>query len=114
ALRPEVLALVVEAACLTVDDHPQRNAVDAGADAAVVERRARVDGHHVTLRWIADGVGTGIDHVLEQYALVETGAADQEVVGRPFAAFVLSPSLAQPITVGFESASGEHAATGSE
>src|SRR5690606_19405704 len=99
ALGPEVLAFVVEAARLAVDHHPQRYAVDAGTDAAVVERRARIDGHAMRLGRIADGVGAGVDHEFQQHAHVEARAADQEIVGRPFAALVLAPRLAQPFAV---------------
>jgi len=42
--------------------------------------------------------------VLEQHALVELGAPDQEVFGRPLAALVLAPGLAQPVAVGLETA----------
>src|SRR5258708_12762240 len=38
-------SLVIEALGLAVDHHAQRDAVDARADAAVVQRRARIDGH---------------------------------------------------------------------
>jgi hypothetical protein len=110
ALGPEVLALVVEAPGFAVDHHAQRDAVDARADATVVQRSACVDGDHVGLRRIADPVGAVvIQQVLEQHALVEARAADQEVVGRPFAAFVLPPGLAQPGDVGLEAAGGQHA-----
>ena len=64
---------------------------------------------HVRLRRVADRVGAGVDHVLEQHALVEARAADQEVVGRPFAALVLAPGLAQPFAVRLEAAGGQHA-----
>ena len=64
------------------------------------------------LRRIADRIGAGLDHGLEQHALVEARAADQEVVGRPFAALVLAPGLAQPFAVRLEAAGGQHAASG--
>lgn len=61
------------------------------------------------LRRIADAVGAGIQHEFQQDAHVVAGAPDQEVVGRPFAALVLAPGLAQPFAVGFETARGQHA-----
>src|SRR6185437_3618373 len=109
ALGPEVFALVVEALGVAVEHHAQRHAVDAGADAAVVHWRARVDGHAVRLRRIADDVGAGIHHEFQQHALVEARAADQKIVGRPFAALVLAPGLPQPFAVGLEAAGGQYA-----
>src|SRR5207247_886296 len=96
ALGPEVLALVVEALGVAIHHDAKRHAIDARADAAVVQRRTRVDGDAVRLRRITDGVGASVDHVPQQHALVKARAADQEVVGGPFAAFVLAPGLAQP------------------
>jgi hypothetical protein len=109
ALRPEVLALVVEALRVAVDDDAERDAVDARADPAVVERCARIDRNHVGLRRVADHVGADIDQVAQQDAGVESRAADQEVVGRPLALIVLPPRLAQPRAVALEAAGGEHA-----
>ena len=54
ALRPEVLALVVEALRVAVDHDAERHAIHARADAAVVQRRARVDRHAMALRRVAD------------------------------------------------------------
>jgi hypothetical protein len=113
ALGPEVLALVVEAVAVAIDDDAERHAVDPGADAAVIQRRPRIDGHHVGLGRIADPVGLVIvQQMAQQHALVEAGAADQEAVGRPVAAGVLAPGVAQPLAVGFEAAGGQHAAAG--
>ena len=50
ALRPEVLALVVEALGMFVDDDAERQAVEPRHDAAVELRRARIDGDRVALR----------------------------------------------------------------
>ena len=61
------------------------------------------------LRRIADNVSTGIDHKLEQDALIKAGAANEEVIGWPFATSVLSPGVAQPFAVGFKSTGGEYA-----
>ena len=62
------------------------------------------------LRGIADNIGPGVDHKLEQHSLVEAGAADEKVIGGPFTAVILPPGLAQPFAVGFKSAGGEDAA----
>ena len=79
----------------------------------VVQRRARINGDHVRLRWVANGVSALIDQVLEQHALVELRAANQKVVRCPFAQVVLSPSLAQPFAVGLKAACRQHASAGS-
>jgi len=63
------------------------------------------------LRRIADGVCARIDHELQQHAAIEARTADQEVVGRPFATFVLSPGLSQPFAVRFEATGSEHTRT---
>ena len=49
ALRPEVLALVVEALGVLVDDDAEREAIEPRDDAAVELRRARIDGDRVAL-----------------------------------------------------------------
>ena len=54
ALRPDILALVVEALGVLVDDDAEDDAVEPGDDAAVEFRRARVDRDGVALRRIAD------------------------------------------------------------
>ena len=54
ALRPDVLALVVEALRVLVDDDAEHDAVEAGDDAAVEFRRAGVDRDRMALRRIAD------------------------------------------------------------
>ena len=109
SLRPEVLALVVETLRVAIDDDAERHAVDARADAAVVQGCPRVDRHGVALRRIADRIGAGADQRFEQNAPVETGAADQEVVGGPFAGLVSPPRFAQPLAIGFEPPGGDHA-----
>ena len=111
ALGPEVFAFVIEAPAIAIDDDAQRHAVDPGADAAVIERRARIDRHRMALRRVADLVRARFEHLLEQHAGVEAGAADDEVVRHPLA-FVLSPGLAQPFAVRFEAAIGNHAGLG--
>jgi hypothetical protein len=69
-------------------------------DAAVVQRRARVNGHHVRLGRVADACRhLAPSGRLQQRALVKARAADQKVVGRPFAALVLAPGLAQPFAM---------------
>ena len=44
-LGPEVLTLVVETFAVAIDHDAERNAIDARADAAIVQRSPRVDGH---------------------------------------------------------------------
>ena len=66
ALGPEVFALVVKAFGIFVDHDAQRHAIDPRADAAVVQRCARVDGDAVTLRRVANGVGALRDQIFEQ------------------------------------------------
>jgi hypothetical protein len=110
ALGPEVLAFVVEAHRLAIEHDTERDAVDPGHDTAVVQRRASVDRHAMRLRRVANDIGAGVDHLLEQHALVEPGAADQEIVSGPFAALVAAPGLAHPLAVRLEAAAGQHAA----
>ena len=112
ALGPEIFAFVVKAAALPVDHHAQRDAVDAGADTAVIERCAGVNGHHVRLGGVADHVGAGLHEFFEQHAPVEAGATNGEIVRGPFTTLVLSPGLAQPLPVGLKSAGGQHAGGG--
>ena len=73
-LGPKVFAFVVKALCVFVHHNAQSDAIDAGTNTAVVKRRARVNGNHVSLRWIADLIGAGVQHVLEQSPLIEFGA----------------------------------------
>ena len=110
ALGPEVFALIVEALAFAVDHHAQRDRVEPGADAAIVERCACVDRHHVGLGRVTDRIGPKRYQVLEQHAGVVPGATDQEVVGRPFTQRVLAPGLTQPLAVGLEATGCEHAA----
>src|SRR5207245_10369950 len=49
---------------------------------------------------------------LEQHALVEARAADEEVLGRPLAALVLAPGFDEPFAVRLETARRQHAAAG--
>src|SRR6202008_1893805 len=56
-----------------------------------------------------DLVGASTDHEFQQRAGVEAAAANQKIVGRPLAAFVLAPCFAQPFAVGFEAAGRQHA-----
>src|SRR5690606_26194424 len=109
ALGPEVRALVVEAQRLAVDHDAQRHAIAPRTDPAVGQRRARVDRHRVDLRWIADAVRALVQQVAQQDAAVEPRAADQEVLGGPFARLVLPPGLAQPFAIGLEAARGDDA-----
>ena len=116
ALGPEVFALVVEAFAVAVDHHAQRHAVDARADAAVVQRRARVNGHHVGLRGVANAVGAVVvEQVFEQHALCcKAVPRIRKLSGRPLAALVLAPGFAQPFAVRFKAACGQHAAFGGD
>jgi hypothetical protein len=63
----------------------------------------------VRLGRIADAVGAGVEHELEQDAGVEAGAANEEVLRRPLAALVRSPGLVEPLAVGLEAAGRQHA-----
>ena len=62
------------------------------------------------LGWVANGIrAVVVQQMFEQYALVEAGAANGEVVGGPLAALILPPGLAQPFPVGLEPARCQHA-----
>ena len=114
ALGPEVFALVVKTLRFTVHHHAERDAVQPGADAAVVQRRTGVDGHHVGLCRVTDRIGPQRQQLLEENALVEAGATDEEVIGGPLATRVLAPCLTQPFAVGLETSSGHHAGFGGD
>jgi len=62
----------------------------------------------VRLGRVADAVGPGVDHELEQVSTVEARATDQEIICRPFTALVLPPCLAQPFAVGLETAGSQN------
>src|SRR6185312_16535745 len=68
ALGPEILALIVKALALLVYHHAQRNAVDARADAAVIQRRAGIDRDHVRLGRVTDAIGAGVEQAAQQHA----------------------------------------------
>ena len=61
ALRPGVLALVVEALRVAVDHDAEHHAVEPRGDAAVELGRARVDRHRMALRRIADRLDAGVE-----------------------------------------------------
>ncbi len=107
-LWPEIFTLVVETHGVAVEHDTQRHAIHARADAAVIKRRTRVDGHAMRLGRVSDGIGACIDHVFEQHSHVEARAADQEIVRHPFAVD-LAPRFTQPFAIGFEAAGCEHA-----
>ena len=109
ALGPEVFALVIKALGLLVHHNAQRHAVHTRANAAVIQRRARVNRHTVALVRRADGVCALRHQILEQHAHVEAGAANRKVVGRPLTGLVLAPGLTQPFAVGLETTAGHHA-----
>ena len=102
ALRPDLLALVVEALRVLVHHDAEHHAVEPRDDAAVVFRRARVDRDRVALGRIAGLLHAAIEQQLQHRAAIVRRAADEEVVGgRP-------PVLLQPFDVGFEAAAGRH------
>ena len=76
ALRPKVFAFVVKTLGVFVHHHTQRHTVDAGTNAAVVQRCTRINGHHVCLGWVANLISSQVKQVLEQCALVESGATN--------------------------------------
>src|SRR5690606_31479254 len=100
--------LVIEPLAIAVHHHAERHAVDAGTDAAIINRGARVDSHAMALRRIPDHVRSLVHHELEKHALIETGATDQEVLCRPLAPLILSPGLAKPFAIGLKAAGGEN------
>ncbi len=102
ALRPDVLALVVEALGVLVDDDAEHDAVEPRDDAAVEFRRAGVDRHRMALGGIADVLHALVEQHLEHGAAVIGRAADQEVVGR------FAPVLLEPFDVGLKAAGRRH------
>ena len=100
ALRPDVLALVIEALRIPVDDDAEHHRVMARDDAAVEFRRARVDRHRMALRGIADFLHALAEQHFQDRSAVIGRAADQEIVGG------LAPILLQPFDIGLEAAGG--------
>ena len=106
ALGPKVFAFVVETLGVFVHHHTQGHTVNPRANAAVIERCTCINGHHVRLCWVANLISALVEQMLEQSALVELGAANQEVVGGVFTLCVLTPSFFQPLQIGLEAACG--------
>ena len=100
AFRPDILALVVEALGVLVDDNAEHHGIMPGDDAAVEFRRARIDRDRMTLRGIADFLHALFEQHLQDRAAVIRRAADQEIVGG------LAPILLEPFDVGLEAAGG--------
>ena len=100
ALRPDILALVVEALGVLVDDDAEHHRVMPSDDAAVEFRRAGVDRDRVALGGIADFLHALGQQHLEDRAAIIGRAADQEIVGG------LAPIFLQPFDVGLEAAGG--------
>ncbi len=90
ALRPDILALVVETVAVAVDHDAVGHAVQTRRDAAVELRRARVQRHGVALRRIADRRHALVEQVLQHPAAVVGRAADDEVVDRVAPVFAAS------------------------
>ena len=109
ALGPEVFTLIVKTLCFAVNHHTQGNTVDSGAYAAVIQGCTGINGNHVRLGGVTNGIGALDQQMAQQCALVVARATHQKVVCRPLTTLVLSPSLAQPISVGLKTATGEHA-----
>src|SRR6185369_14479855 len=102
ALRPEVLALVVEALAIAIYDDAERHRVEPRRDAAVELRRSAVDRHRVAFARAPDRLRARVEHCVQYRARVVRRAAHDEVVGR------VSPRLAEPAEVRFEPARREH------
>ena len=108
ALRPEVLAFVVETLPIFVDDDAECDAVDARDNAAVELRRPPVDGDRMALLRIADLLGAAVEQNAKHPPEVVWCAADDEVVGD------VSPVLPEPSDVGLKSASSGDQALGTD
>ncbi len=100
AFRPDVLALVVEALGVLVDDDAEHHGIMPRDDAAVEFGSARVDRDRVTLRGIADFLNALLEQHLQDRAAIVGCAADQEIVGG------LAPILLEPFDVGLKTAGG--------
>ena len=84
-----------------IDDDAERHAVQAGDDAAVELRRARVERDGVAAARIADRLSAVSEQLFQHSPLVVLRAADDEVVGS------IAPVLLQPGDVRFEAAGGD-------
>ena len=103
ALRPDILAFVIEAIDIAIDDNGIGHAVEAHREAAIFQRRAGVIGHRVELRGIAHLLHALAQQILQDGALGIGRAADLEAVGR------IAPVFPQPVAVGLEAAGrGDH------
>ena len=108
ALRPDVLALVIEALGVLVDDDAEHHRVVPRDDAAVEFRRAGVDRDRMALGGIADVLHALVEQQLQDRAAVIGRAADQEIVGR------LAPIFLQPFDVGLKTAGRRHQRRGAD
>src|SRR5215469_16564385 len=99
-LRPEVLALVVETLPVAVHDDAERDAVQAGGDAAVEPRRPGVDADRVKPAFLPGTGRAGLVQPGQDVPVVVGRAADHVVVG------CVSPVAPQPADVRLEAAAG--------
>ena len=100
ALRPDILAFVVEALAVAVDHDAEHDAVEPRGDAAVEFRRARVKRDGVALGRIADRHHALVEQHAQHRATVIGRAANDEIVGG------VAPIFLQPFDIGFEAAAG--------
>ena len=98
AFWPDVLALVVKALAVLVEDDGERHAVESRDDAAIELGRASVDGDTVALRRVTDALGAGIEHVTQDLASIVGRAADEEVARRR------PPGTCEPVEIGLKAA----------
>src|SRR5579883_253336 len=107
-LGPEILALIVEPLAALVDHYSKRQTVKARHNAAVVARRARIDGNRVALRGMAYRLCTVRKQHAQNLASIERCAADEEIARR------FAPDFLQPLEVRFKSSGGGHERTSAD
>ena len=111
-LGPEILAFVIKALGKFIHHDAKGDAINSGANAAVVGRRSSINGHHVRLGCVTDHVSTQISQDIDQDAVVVACAAHQKVLGSPLAPFVLTPGGFEFFHVGLKTTTGQDAALG--
>ena len=95
----------MKAVTILVHNDRKRHTVQPCDDAAIIFRRAPVDGNGVALGGIADAIGALIQHIAQHDAAVIRRATDQKILGR------WPPSPRKPVQIGLKATAGQHKGT---
>ena len=103
ALRPEILALVIEPFSIPIENDAKGDAVNAAGDATVIFWRTGIDRHGMALVKGANRLHPMIQQAFQNGAGVPWCAAYQKILRS------LAPPLRKPVKIGFKAAgSGDH------